>query len=308
MRIVVFGAGGVGGYFGGRLAQAGEDVVFVARGAHLNALQTTGLKVDSLNGDFHIPVKAVAQASEAERADAVLIAVKGWQVPEAARAIVPLVQSGAFAVTLENGVDAPDMLVEVLGREPVLAGLCRIFSWVVEPGHIRHAGVDPSVVFGELDNNVTERATRLRDAFTRARVIAVIPPDIHVALWEKLLFISSTSGVGALIGKPLGQLRHDPESRAMIQSAMQEIWNLARAKGVNLADDTVSRSMGFVDRLPAEATTSMQRDILEGRPSELEVQSGTIVRLGKKLGVPTPTHERIYNTLLPLEQKARANN
>ena len=185
MRIAVFGTGAVGGYFGGRLAQAGGDVVFIARGKQLQALQDQGLRVDSPKGDFALrSVQATDDPAQVGVVDAVIVGVKAWQVTEAARACRPLVGPKTFVVPLQNGVEAPDQLAAVLGAEHVLGGLCRIVSFVVAPGHIQHAGLEPYVAFGELDNRSSERAERLRAAFEGAGVMAEIPPDIQVALWQ----------------------------------------------------------------------------------------------------------------------------
>jgi 2-dehydropantoate 2-reductase len=307
MRIAVFGTGAVGGYFGGRLAQAGEDVVFIARGEHLQALRTQGLRVDSLKGDFLVqPVQATDDPARVGVVDVVLVGVKAWQVPEAAQAMRPLVEPETFVVPLQNGVEAPAQLAAVLGPRHVLGGLCKIISFIVGPGHIRHAGAEPYVAFGELDNRPSERAERLRQAFTRAAGVTVeIPPDIQAAIWEKFLFIASFSGVGAVARAPAGVLRSLPETRQMLEEAMHEILAVAQARGIALAEDAISRGMAFVDSLPPGGTTSMQRDITEGRPSELASQNGAVVRLGQEVGVATPLHAFMYNSLLPLELRAR---
>jgi 2-dehydropantoate 2-reductase len=306
VRIVIFGTGAVGGYFGGRLAHAGEAVTFIARGEQLRALRERGLRVDSPTGDFVVqPVQATDDPAQVGAVDAVLVGVKAWQVTEAARAMLPLVGPATFVVPLQNGVEAPDQLVAVLGAEHVLGGLCRIVSLVVEPGHVRHAGLEPYVALGELDNRLSQRTARLRDAFARAGVTAEIPPDIRVALWEKFLFIASFSGIGAATRAPAGVLRALPETRQMLEQAMREILAVARAKGIALPEDSIPRTMALVENLPPDGTASMQRDILAGRPSELESQNGAVVRLGRDVGVATPLHAFIYHSLLPLELRAR---
>jgi 2-dehydropantoate 2-reductase len=306
MRIAVFGTGAVGGYFGGRLAQAGEEVVFIARGEQLRALRDRGLRVDSLKGDFVVrPVQATDDPAQVGAVDAVLVGVKAWQVTEAAQVMRPLVGLETFVVPLQNGVEAPSQLAAVLGAEHVLGGLCRIVSFVVEPGHVRHAGLEPYVALGELDNRPSKRAELLREALARAGVTAEIPPDIQVAMWEKFLFIASFSGVGAVTRAPAGVLRSLPETRHMLEQAMREILALAWARGIRLPEESIRQTMAFVDSLPPDGTASMQRDIIEGRPSELETQNGTVVRLGQEAGVATPLHAFIYHSLLPLEQRAR---
>lgn len=306
MRIAIFGTGGVGGYFGGRLAQAGNDVTFIARGEHLRAIQATGLKVDSTSGDFTIyPAKATDDVNEAGAVDLVILGVKAWQVPEAARAMKPLVGANTTVVPMENGVDAVPQLVSELGAEHVIGGLCRIVSYLVEPGHIRHAGFKPSIIIGELDNRRTERITRIGQVLQGAGLDTTIADDIQVALWMKFLFIASFSGVGAMAEAPAGVIRSDPKWRGQIVSAMAEIYSLAHARGINLPANAVESVMASIDGLPPDATSSMQRDIAAGKPSELESQNGSVVRMAHEAGVDVPTHELIYRTLRPLDQKAR---
>lgn len=307
MRIAVFGTGGVGGYFGGRLAEAGEDVRFVARGAHLAALQQRGLRVTSVAGDFVVrPIRASDDPASLGEADVVLVAVKAWQVAEAAEALRPMIGADTFVVPLQNGIEAPDTLAAVLGRWRVLGGLCRIIAYVVEPGHVHHAGVPPSIAFGELDAATSPRAERLREAFARAPGVRVaVVPDVRAAMWEKFLFIAAVSGVGAISRAPVGILRSEPQTRALLIQALEEIHAVARAHGIALAADAVARTLAFVDTLPADGTVSMQRDLAEGRPSELEAQIGAVVRLGEAGGISVPLHRMVYAALLPLERRAR---
>ena len=300
MRIGIFGTGGVGGYFGGRLARVGEDVVFVARGEHLRAIRASGLRVTSTDGDLLIyPAKATDDVGEVGEVDLVILGVKAWQVPEAARAIKPLVGAHTTVLPLQNGVDAVSQLVDELGSESVIGGLCRIVSYVVEPGHIRHAGFEPSIIIGELDNRHTDRIARIEEVFKRAGLNISIAKDIQVALWTKFLFIASFSGVGAMANAPAGVLRSDPKWRNHILKAMEEIYALAHARGIKLPPDSIDKVMGFVDGLPEDATSSMQRDIAAGKPSELESQNGAVVRMAHEAGVEVPTHDLIYQTLRP---------
>lgn len=303
----MFGAGGVGGYFGGRLAQAGESVVFIARGTHLRALRERGLRVDSLSGDFSVsPVEATDDPASVAAVDAALVCVKAWQVPEAARALLPMLRADSFVVPLENGVEAADQLAAVVGPERVVGGLCRIVSFVAGPGHIRHVGAVPRVEFGERDGRSRARVAALRAAFERCAGVSVgTPPDIEAALWEKFLFIAPFSGVAAVTRMPAGVVRSVPETRRLLEAATREVLALARARGVALGDDAVARTLAYVDGLPDDATASMQRDILEGRPSELEAQTGTIVRLGREAGVAVPANAFLYASLLPAEIEAR---
>lgn len=307
MRIAVFGTGSVGGYFGGRLAQAGEEVVFIARGKNLEALQTHGLKVDSPKGDFVIhPVQASGDPNKVGVVDVVLIGVKAWQVPEAAQVIRPLVGPDTLVVPLQNGVEAPAQLAEVLGTEHVLGGLCGLICMVVEPGHIRHVGADPFINFGELDNRVSERTGRLQKTFARATGLTVdVPPDIQLAMWRKFLLIVSWSGIGAITRSPVGVFLALPQTRELLQGVMQEVFTVAHAHNITLPEGIVGKTMDFMDSLPPNGTASMQRDIMEGRPSELESQTGAVVRMGREVDVEPQLNTFIYHSLLPSEMKAR---
>lgn len=307
MRVAIFGTGGAGGYFGARLARAGEDVTFIARGEHLQAIRAHGLTVETPHGEIVIqPARATDDPSQAGVADVVLVGVKSWQVVEAAHAMRPLIGPETFAVPLQNGVEAASQLAEVLGANHVVGGVCGTLSWVIAPGRIRSIGDVHFVKLGELDNRVSERCERLRAAFERAGVNVEIPADIRQALWGKFLFVVSLGGVGAVTRVPVGVIRTVPETRQMLTRCMQEILAVARARDVPLADEIVADRLAFIDSLAPDGTTSLQRDIVEGKPSELEAWNGAVVRLGREAGVPTPLHEFIYHSLLPQELSARA--
>lgn len=307
MRIAVFGTGGVGGYFGGRLAQAGEDVVFIARGQHLAAIREHGLQVSSVAGDFIIqPAAATDTPAAVGPVDLIVVGVKAWQVNDAAGAMRPLVQPGTMVLPLQNGIEAPRQLAEALGERHVLGGLCRLIALVSAPGHIRHPGVEPYIAFGELDSRPSGRTEQLREMFTRGQGVRVeIPANIQVAMWSKFLFIASLSGMGALTRLPVGEVRGHPETREMLIQAMAEIHTVALRQGIPIPEDVIPTTLSLIDGLPPEGTASMQRDIIEGRPSELDAQSGAVVRLGQQLGVEVPVHSFIYRALVPLERRAR---
>jgi 2-dehydropantoate 2-reductase len=306
MRIAIFGAGGAGGYFGGKLAQAGEEVTFIARGDHLKAIQASGLRVDSILGDFRVsPANATDDPAQVGPVEIVLLAVKAWQVPEAIRDMPPLIYKSTGVIFLGNGVDAPAQLTAALGNDPVMGGLCRISAFIAAPGHIRHAGIQPYVAFGELDGHHSERAALLLQAFQRAGVNAEIPADILAAIWEKFIFIAAFSGVGAVARAPVGPLRNLPGTRRLLQSAIAEIESLARSHDIRLPADIAAKTIAFIDAMGPGVTASMQRDIIDGRPSELESQNGAVVRIGREQGLPTPVNQFIYDSLLPQELKAR---
>jgi len=306
MRIAVFGTGAVGGYFGGRLALSGQELVFIARGDHLRALQTQGLRVESLAGDFIVnPVQATDDPSRVGVVDAVLVGVKAWQVPEAALAMRFLVGEGTCVVPLQNGVDAPAQIAAVLGKQAVLGGLCRIASHLAAPGYIRHTGIEPYIAFGELNNQLSERVLRLKAAIEQAGVRVDVPDNIQAAMWEKFIFIASISGIGAITGAPVGIFRQLPETRQVLKQVLQEIAAVSRGHKVSLEEAVADRILAMIDGMPAGTMASMQRDILEGRPSELGSQTGAVVRLGLESGVATPTNAMIYASLLPKELRAR---
>ena len=307
MKIAIYGTGGVGGYFGARLAQAGEDVTFIARGEHLRAIQQNGLRVESILGNFVIlPAKAGADPREIGPVDLVVVGVKAWQIPESAEAMQPLVGPQTVVLPLQNGISAADQLGAVLGREHLLGGLCRISVLVAGPGIIRHVGIQPVIVFGELDGRSTQRVDSLREVFSACQGLTVqVPADINVALWEKFMFIVSVGGLGAATRQPMGVYRSVPESRVLLRKALDEVYALARAKGIALAEDAVERTLGHIDRTPPQTLASMQNDIINGRPSELDSQLGTVVRLGRELGIPTLVNEFLYDILLPMERIAR---
>ncbi|HEV7921571.1 MAG TPA: 2-dehydropantoate 2-reductase [Thermoanaerobaculia bacterium] len=306
MRIAIVGAGGVGGYFGGRLAQGGIDTVFIARGATLQALRSGGLRVESINGDFSVPrVNAFEDPAEAGEVDAILMAVKAWQIAEVAPRLGPMLKKETIIVPLENGMEAPDEIASALGREHAAGGMCAIVSFVVEPGHIRHMAADPSIVFGELDNQRTFRAEALLAALKSAGINAEIAENIQRSMWTKFLFIVPYSAVGAATRMPVGVWRTLPQSRALAERGLDELLAVARARGIALGSEAKARTLRYMDALPPDATSSMQRDLIEGKPSELDAQVGAVVRMARAAGVPTPTFDALYGALLPQELKAK---
>jgi 2-dehydropantoate 2-reductase len=227
-------------------------------------------------------------------------------VRDVAATLKPLLRPEGAVLTLQNGVDAPDEVAQSCGRDRVIAGLCRLMSYVASPGVIRHAGVRPRIEFGELSGGASARVEALRSALAAcAGVVASVPSDVQVALWDKFLFIAPFSAVGAVTRKPAGVWRNVPETRAMLEAAMREVVDLARARSVALPYEAIPRTLGFVDKLPDDATASMQRDLLDGKPSELEAQTGAIVRLAAQAGIPVPVNAFLYASLLPSERQAR---
>jgi len=309
MRVVVVGAGGVGGVVGGLLARAGVDVAFVARGAQLAALRENGLHVTSARGAFHLPqVQASDDPAQLDPADVVIVAVKGWQVAEVAPRLGPLLKAGGFAVPLENGVDAAGVLARALGEERVVGGLCHMFAWIESPGRVRHEGDLLRVTVGERTGGTSPRVEALAAELRGANIDVTLSDDVEAAAWEKFMLISSFGGVGAVTRAPIGVVRVLPETRAMLAAAVGEVAALARARGVRLPDGAETRVMGLLDRVAPESTASMQRDIQAGRPSELYDQNGAVVRMGSEIGVAVPTHAFIFASLLPQERAARGTS
>ena len=306
MRVIVIGAGAIGGYFGGRLAESGVDVAFLARGRTLEVLSQTGLRLSSPRGDLYLPkVEASDDPARLAPADVVIVAVKAWQVSGVAESIPSLLLPGGCVLPLQNGVDAPAQLQAILGDEPVLGGLCKILCQLESPAHIRHLGGKPFVALGELDDRASDRVAQLGEALTKAGTVAKVPKSIRAAMWEKFMFICAVSGLGAATRVPIGVLLKTPETRQLLVRVMEEIRAVAEAKEIHLAPDIVERTMAFLGSLPPSSTASMQRDIMEGRPSELEAQNGAVVRLGRKVGVATPVNEILFHLLLPMERQAR---
>jgi len=305
MRIVVFGTGGAGGYFGVQLALAGHDVVFIARGEHLRAIRANGLKLETPQGEKVVRANATDNPADVKDTDVILLGVKAWQVTEAAAAIKPMLGHQTFVVPLQNGVEAASELSQVLGAERVLVGLCGTLSFIAGPGRIRSVGGQNFVRFGEQDNRRSDRAERLRQAFADAGVTVEVPPDITKSLWDKFIMVTSFGAVGAVTRAPIGVVRKPPETRALLERCIQESCAVARARKVAIAANCEADTMAFLDSIPPAGTTSLQRDIVDGKPSELDYWSGAAVRLGREVGVPTPTHDFVYRSLLPQELRAR---
>ncbi len=306
MKFVMVGSGAVGSYFGAKLQQAGHPVVFIARGQQLRTLRDQGLTLRRDDGEIRLTVNATADVTSAGQADYVLIGVKAWQVAAVA-AQLPALRGGATQfLTLQNGVEAPSLVAQQVGAGHTLAGLVRGFFQMDAPGIVRHVGVQPAIIFGQIGQGRTPEAERLLQALTDADIHAELSGDIEAALWEKFLMVTALSGVGAVTRSTIGEIRSYEPTRQMLQAAMQEIVSVARARGIVLPEDVIERTLRFVGTFPHEATTSMQRDIFNEQPSELEAQTGAVVRLGREAAVTTPLNQYIYDSLILQEQRARA--
>lgn len=306
MKIAVIGTGGVGGYFGGKLALAGHhEVTFLARGKHLEAIKQNGLQILSPQGDFLInPAQATADIDSIGQVDLIILGVKAWQVKENLPHLQKLIKDKTMILPLQNGVLVPEELKNELKEASVLGGICRIFSEIKAPGVIRHVGVEPTIVFGALDNEKSDQILQLKEAFDQANIASKVAEDIQVELWKKFIFICS-GGLVALTRSNYGTLRNLPETRKLMKALLYEIYEVAQKAGVKVKADYVENTFSFIDQFPEEATTSLARDIWEGKPSELEYQNGTVVKLGEKFGVETPVNRFVYTCLLPQELEAR---
>lgn len=307
MRIGVFGAGGVGGYFGGLLAKAGHEVTFIARGSHLAALQSSGLQVKSVNGDFNVhPARATDNPHIVGPLDYLVVAVKHYQLDDALDGIRVLVGPQTTVVPLLNGVDAHLRLTEVIDPTRVVGGLCSIVSLIEAPGIIRQESNLRRVVVGELNRTKSNRVEDIVQAWLECGAEAIHADDIHVAMWTKFLFIASFGGVSSLSRSIAGELTGCTETRALLVNAMREVEALAHEQGIMLESNVVDAALSLLENFESTATSSMQRDVAAGRPFELEAFSGTIVRLGRELGVATPEHQTIYALLKPALDRALA--
>lgn len=298
MKIAVMGTGGVGGYFGARLAHSGCDVTFIARGAHLEAMRSNGLKITSPLGDVLLKdVKATADARDAGVVDWVLFGVKLWDTQSAAEAIRPLVGSDTAVVSFQNGVVKDDILRAALGNGAVVGGVCYIGATIAEPGVIAHTGTMQKLVFGEYDGRTSERVQRFHDACRRAGIDAEISADISKAIWEKFVFLVALSATTATTRCPIGKVRSNARSRHLLVALMREVVDVAVAQGVRLEPDFIEDRLRFADQLPETMTSSMHNDLERGNRLEVQWLSGDVARRGEALGVPTPFNTAVYDIL-----------
>jgi len=306
MKIAIMGTGGVGGYYGGLLAQSKQDVTFIARGVHLKTIQKNGLQVKSTFGDFHIqPAQVTDDAAQIGQVDLVVFCTKTYSIDEAANQIKPIVGPNTTVLPLQNGIDAAERIGAVVGMEHLLGGATWISSKVEAPGAIKQISQFRRVVMGELDGQITTRSRAIHKAFEKTGITAEISENILKILWTKFVFISMASGLGSLTRLTIGQYRSVPETREMMTSLMLEVESVARAQGVNLDSDVVQKSLDFVDNAAPHIKPSMQLDVEAGRKSEIEAMIGVVGRKGRELGVPTPVSDLVYASLLPGEIAAQ---
>ena len=298
LRVTVVGAGGVGGYFGARLAQGGCDVSFVARGAQLAALREHGLRVESDLSEIHLPQVRASEAPEKlGQADVVLMCVKLWDTETAARAVKPMVGPGTAVISLQNGVRKEELLGQLLDKKAVVGGVCYVAAKILRPGVIQQTGKMQRLVFGELDAAASPRTKQFLDACHSSCIDAEISPDIRRAIWEKFVFVVGTSATTTTMRSTIGPIRANPLTRAFLLDVMREVVAVGRDHGVLLADDFADTRLAFCDTLPPAMTSSMHTDLEQGKRLELDWLSGSVIELGEAVGVPTPLNRAVRDIL-----------
>jgi 2-dehydropantoate 2-reductase len=296
MKFVMLGSGGVGGYYGARLQQAGHEVTFVARGAHADAMRKGGLRIRSELGDATLRVNVVDDPALAGSADLVVVAVKLWDTESAASMVARV--PDAAVVSFQNGVDKDDVLAAAVGPRRVLGGVTHIGAVIAEPGTIAHTGKLQRVTLGELDGSRTPRLEAAVEAFRSAGIESVASDDIRRVTWEKFVFLTALSGMTALTRKPIGEIRAHPATRALLLDAVRETVAVARAEGARIDDSFAQKQLEMVDTLPPGMMASMAQDLLRGRRLELPWLSGAVVRRAEKHGLAVPAHRAIYAALV----------
>ena len=299
MKIAIFGSGGVGGYFGARLAAAGEDVTFLARGAHLKAMQDTGLHTESPNGNLDLPtVQATDRPQAIGPVDVVLFTVKLYDVDASAATLHPLIGPDTVVITLQNGVEAMDMVATHVGANHVAGGAAYIVVVIDQPGHLRHTTAH-SLVFGERDGRRSDRLVAFEEACTRAGFKGKASTDVETDLWVKFIRLSTWSGMTSVTRSPMGVVREDPALFKMMMDAIDEAIAVGKARGITFPADIIDSTLAMIKGFPASSKSSMLEDLERGRPLELPWLSGGVARLGREAGVATPTHQFITAVLTP---------
>ena len=306
MKIAIMGTGGVGGYYGGLLAQRGQDVTFIARGHHLQAIHEKGLRIKSVFGDFVVsPIQATDKPSEVGPVDLIIVATKTYHTDDAAQAIKSMVGSETVVMSLQNGVEAANRLGAVVGMEHMIGGTTWLSAAIEAPGIIGQYSQFRRIALGELNGQKTLRIQRIHDALSRSGATIELVEDINKVMWTKYVFIASVTAIGCLTRATFGEYRHVPEARAVLAVAMQEVKAVAQASGIMLDTDVIDKTLAFLDGSAPGIKTSMQRDIEAGKVSELESMIGFVVLLGEKLKVPTPVMRFTYAMLKPGQIKAQ---
>lgn len=300
MRIAVMGAGGVGGYFGGLLARAGKDVTFIARGPHLVAIGGEGLRVLSdLSGEFTVRPRATDDTSSIGPIDLVLYTVKMYHNEQAIAAVAPMVGPDTVVLTLQNGIDNGDKLAAALGSHRVMIGVAFVQARILKPGVVEQRGQLGRIVFGEIQPGFTSRGRSLLEVFRGGGWNVERSENALSAMWRKFIYLTASAGVNAVTQATFGEMRGVPETRELIRTAYREIIDVAKARGAPVGEDTLEWCMEELDKFPAKGMTTLAKDFNQGNPVELEGLTGTVVHMGRELGVPTPVHDTIYGVLKP---------
>jgi len=308
MKIAIMGVGGVGGYYGGLLAQAGQDVTFIARGEHLQALRDKGLQVKSVLGDFTVsPAKATEKPSQIGPVDFILFATKTYQTDEAAKLIKPAIGKDTAVVSLQNGIDAADRIGAVVGMEHMLGGVTWLSAAVEAPGVIGQYSQFRRIAIGEFSGRLTPRLDAIYNVLQATGATVELSNNILKVLWTKFVFIASVSAMGSLTRVTFGEYRSVPETRTVLTDALNEVAAVANAKGVPLDTDVVAKTLAFIDGSSPGIKPSMQRDVESGKRSELESMIGVVVRSAAQYKIPTPVMQFAYAMLKPGEMKAQQN-
>lgn len=306
MNILIYGIGGIGGYFGGKLALTDHHITFIARGKQLKAIQENGLKVKSFLGDFHCtPSLVTDDPKQAPSPDLVIMGVKSWQLTTAAGQIAPILNENSLVLPLQNGVDNPTKLMKYIDEKHVLSGFCNLISYIESPGVLCHFAFQPTLTFGELNNTKSLRIQEIDAVFKQAGIESIIPNDIHRELWKKFMFITTISAIGGLCRVPIGYLRESAYITKLMRSTAEEIITVAQAKNIDIRPSDIEKVFDTVSQLDGQSTASTQRDLMAGKPSELETFNGFIVKQAKKYGISVPVNEMLYECLLPMEERAR---
>jgi 2-dehydropantoate 2-reductase len=299
VKVAVYGSGGVGGYFGGRLALAGADVHLIARGAHLEALRARGLRVSSTKGDFHVELPASDDPTDIGPCDYVLFSVKSFDTDAAAGRLGPLIRERTAVLSFQNGIDNEAKIARAVGPGHVMGGAAYIFSRIAEPGVVAHTGGPARIVFGEMDGVRSERAQEFLDACRKADIDAELADDMVQVLWDKFAFICAQAGMTAAVRLPIGEVRAVEESWAAFRRIVEEVRALAAAEGVELPGDTADRHARFAEGLEPTGYSSLYDDLSNGRRMELEALHGTIVQSARQHDIPVPVSETVYAILRP---------
>jgi len=302
MRIAVMGTGGMGGYYGGLLAATGQDVTFIARGSHLQAIQDRGLRLNGPRGNIHVtPAKATDDPVTVGPVDVVLFCVKLYAAEQAAAAIKPMLRPGTMVISLMNGVDGPERIAGVIGPGHALGGAAYASAKIEEPGVVSYQSEMSKLVYGELDGTISERALAFKQACTGTGFDAEVSDNIERTLWQKFVLLATNAALTTITRKPAAAVYSDPDLKALAIALMQEVVAVGAAKGIILPDDTIEKSIAITSTFPPGMYASMYHDLAAGKPMELSSFSGLIARLGRELGVPAPHHSTIYACLKPYE-------